>query len=140
MSEPDAGSDLASVRTRATWTGDGWALSGSKVWTTNAHLASVMVVLARSDGEPADRHQGLSQFVVDLPASGVSIAPIRTFDGAHHFNEVTFDEVRLSPGALLGERGQGWAQVNSELSFERSGPERFLSMVPVLRAWADCPP
>jgi alkylation response protein AidB-like acyl-CoA dehydrogenase len=136
MSEPDAGSDLASVRTRATWTGDGWTLNGRKVWTTNAHLASVMVVLARSDGEPADRHRGLSQFVVDLPAPGVTVAPIRTFDGAHHFNEVMFDDVRLSEGALLGERGQGWAQVNSELSFERSGPERFLSMVPLLRAWA----
>jgi alkylation response protein AidB-like acyl-CoA dehydrogenase len=135
MSEPDAGSDLAAVRTRATRTGDGWALSGRKVWTTNAHLASVMVVLARSDGEPADRHQGLSQFVVDLPSAGVSIAPIRTLDGAHHFNEVTFDDVELKADALLGERGQGWAQVNSELSFERSGPERFLSMVPLLRAW-----
>jgi alkylation response protein AidB-like acyl-CoA dehydrogenase len=135
MSEPDAGSDLAAVRTRASWTGDGWVLTGRKVWTTNAHIASVMVVLARSDGEHGDRHEGLSQFVVDLPADGITVQPIRTLDGAHHFNEVTLDDVRLSAESLLGERGRGWAQVNSELSFERSGPERFLSMVPVLRAW-----
>jgi alkylation response protein AidB-like acyl-CoA dehydrogenase len=135
MSEPDAGSDLAAVRTRASWTGDGWVLTGRKVWTTNAHIASVMVVLARSDGEHGDRHEGLSQFVVDLPAEGITVQPIRTLDGAHHFNEVTLDDVRLSAESLLGERGRGWAQVNSELSFERSGPERFLSMVPVLRAW-----
>jgi alkylation response protein AidB-like acyl-CoA dehydrogenase len=135
MSEPDAGSDLAAVRTRASWAGDGWVLTGRKIWTTNAHIASVMVVLARSDGEHGDRHEGLSQFVVDLPARGVSVQPIRTLDGAHHFNEVTLDNVRLSTGSLLGERGRGWEQVNSELSFERSGPERFLSMVPLLRAW-----
>jgi alkylation response protein AidB-like acyl-CoA dehydrogenase len=135
MSEPDAGSDLASVRTRASWTGDGWVLTGRKVWTTNAHIASVMVVLARSDGEHGDRHEGLSQFVVDLPADGISVQPIRTLDGAHHFNEVTLDDVRLSAASLLGVRGRGWEQVNSELSFERSGPERFLSMVPLLQAW-----
>jgi alkylation response protein AidB-like acyl-CoA dehydrogenase len=106
MSEPDAGSDLAAVRT-----------------------------LARSDGEHGDRHEGLSQFVVDLPADGIAVQPIRTLDGAHHFNEVTLDDVRLSAASLLGVRGRGWEQVNSELSFERSGPERFLSMVPLLQAW-----
>lgn len=136
MSEPDAGSDLASVRTRAVPTDDGWVLTGRKVWTTNAHIASVILVLARSDGQHGDRHRGLSQFAVELPAEGMTISPITAIDGTHHFNEVTFDGVRLPPDALVGTRGEGWAQVNSELSHERSGPERFLSTVPLLRAWA----
>lgn len=136
MSEPDAGSDLASVRTRAVPTDDGWVLTGRKIWTTNAHIASVIVVLARSDGQHGDRHSGLSQFAVELPAEGVTIRPIAAIDGMRHFNEVTFDGVRLPPDALVGTRGEGWAQVNAELSHERSGPERFLSTVPLLRAWA----
>lgn len=135
MSEPDAGSDLAAVRTRASATDDGWILEGRKVWTTNAHIARAIIVLARTDGQHGDRHRGLSQLVVELPTPGVTVHPILAFDGTHHFNEVIFEQVRLPRTALLGERGRGWAQVNAELSHERSGPERFLSMVPLLRAW-----
>lgn len=136
MSEPDAGSDLASVRTRAVRAHDGWILNGRKVWTTNAHIASVILVLARTDGQHGDRHRGLSQFAVDVPAPGVTITPIRAIDGTRHFNEVAFDDVCLPEAALVGERGQGWSQVNAELAHERSGPERFLSTVPLLRAWS----
>lgn len=137
MSEPDAGSDLAGVRTRAVDTGDGWELTGTKVWTTGAHLAHAMVVLARTDGSPTDRHAGLSQFVVDLPNAGIEIRPIRSIDGSAHFNEVIFHKARLERSALLGTRGDGWKQVMSELAWERSGPERYLSTMPLLRAWAD---
>ncbi|MEU8820614.1 acyl-CoA dehydrogenase family protein [Actinoplanes sp. NPDC048796] len=135
MSEPDAGSDLAAVRTRAREVADGWELTGTKLWTTGAHFAHAMVVLARTDGTPEDRHTGLSQFVVDLPHPGIQVRPIVTIDGEHHFNEVVFDRAVIPGGALLGERGAGWSQVMAELADERSGPERFLSTAPLLAAW-----
>ncbi|OZC32086.1 acyl-CoA dehydrogenase [Gordonia polyisoprenivorans] len=138
MSEPDAGSDLASVRTRAVRTDDGsWRISGTKVWTTGAHVAHAMVLLARTDGTPADRQSGLSQLIVDLPHPDIEIRPLRSIDGGAHFNEVIFHDANVGTGALLGERGAGWKQVMSELAFERSGPERYLSTMPLLRAWAD---
>ena len=136
MSEPDAGSDLASVRTRARRTDDGWRLAGTKLWTSGAHIATAMVVLARTDDDPVSQHGGLSQFIVDLPNPGIRISPIITIDGAHHFNEVVFDDALIPEGALLGKRGDGWRQVTAELGNERSGPERILSTMPVLAAWA----
>jgi len=134
MSEPDSGSDLASVRTRAVETEDGWRITGTKVWTSAAHIATAIVVLVRTD-DGGDRHAGLSQFIVDLPHPAVSISPIITIDGAHHFNEVVFDDALVPRTALLGKRGEGWRQVTDELGNERSGPERFLSVMPLLRAW-----
>jgi alkylation response protein AidB-like acyl-CoA dehydrogenase len=136
MSEPDSGSDLASVRTRARLTGEGWRLSGAKLWTSGAHVATAMVVLARTEDVGGDRHAGLSQFIVDLPNPGVRISPVFTIDGAHHFNEVVFDDALVPASALLGNRGEGWRQVTAELASERSGPERILSTFPVLAAWA----
>ena len=137
MSEPDAGSDLAAVRTRATDNGDSWTISGTKVWTTGAHIAHAMVLLARTDGTTDDRQQGLSQFVVDLPHPDIEIRPLASIDGDAHFNEVIFHDAVVDSSALLGVRGQGWRQVMSELAFERSGPERYLSTLPLLRAWTD---
>lgn len=128
MSEPDSGSDLASVRTRATHTVDGWCLNGSKVWTSGAHHADLMVVLARTSGRHGDRRQGLSQLILDLTSPGVKVRPIISMNGEHHFNEVYFDEVLVPNGRLLGNEGDGWSQVTSELALERSGPERFLSI------------
>ncbi|MEV5829405.1 acyl-CoA dehydrogenase family protein [Spirillospora sp. NPDC052242] len=136
MSEPDSGSDLASVRTRAVEVDGGWRLTGTKVWTSGAHIATAIVVLARTDDGGGDRHAGLSQFIVDLPRPGVTISPIITIDGAHHFNEVVFDDAVVPPTALLGRRGDGWRQVTAELGNERSGPERVLSTMPLLQAWA----
>jgi alkylation response protein AidB-like acyl-CoA dehydrogenase len=136
MSEPDSGSDLASVRTRARLTGEGWRLSGTKLWTSVAHIATAMIVLARTDDGGDDRHAGLSQFIVDLPNPGIRISPVITIDGAHHFNEVVFDDALIPESALLGRRGDGWRQVTAELGNERSGPERILSTFPVLAAWA----
>jgi alkylation response protein AidB-like acyl-CoA dehydrogenase len=138
MSEPDSGSDLASVRTRAVEMDEGWQISGTKLWTSGAHVATNLVVLARTD-DGDDRHAGLSQFLVDLPHPGVYINPIITIDGGHHFNEVVFDDALLPETALLGARGDGWHQVTRELANERSGPERILSTLPLLRAWARTP-
>ncbi|MBF6451158.1 acyl-CoA dehydrogenase family protein [Nocardia elegans] len=138
MSEPDAGSDLAAVRTKAIAETDGsWTISGTKVWTTGAHVAHAMVLLARTDGDHGDRHTGLSQLVVDLDHPDIEVRPLKSIDGGQHFNEVVFHDARVGPDALLGRRGEGWAQVMSELAFERSGPERYLSTMPLLRAWAE---
>ena len=134
MSEPDSGSDLASVRTRAVPDGDGWRLTGRKIWTTNAHHAHFMVALVRTSGSTEDRQAGLSQLIVDLSLPGVSVRPLSDLTGDAHFNEVTFDDVRLGPDALLGQEGQGWAQVNAELALERSGPERLLSSIVLMDA------
>jgi alkylation response protein AidB-like acyl-CoA dehydrogenase len=139
MSEPDSGSDLASVRTKGIRVDGGWLLSGTKVWTSGAHRAHAFIVLARTDAlDPMHRHAGLSQFIVDLVhAPGVDIRPIVSMNGAHHFNEVILDEVFVSDAMVFGEIGAGWQQVTSELSFERCGPERFLSTFPVLATSAD---
>ncbi|MGH3745205.1 MAG: acyl-CoA dehydrogenase family protein, partial [Mycobacteriales bacterium] len=138
MSEPDSGSDLASVRTRATRVDGGWQLDGTKVWTSGAHRAHAFFVLARSaplaDG---GRHDGLSQFLVPLDSGGVEIRPIRLLTGEAHFNQVILDGVFVPDGMVLGEIGAGWSQVTSELAFERSGPERFLSTYPLLAMLAD---
>jgi acyl-CoA dehydrogenase len=135
MSEPDAGSDLAAVRTRAERVDGGWELTGTKVWTSGAHHAHAFFALARSaPRDEGDRHAGLSQFIVELDSPGVQIRPIPLLTGAHHFNEVVFDGVFVPDGMVLGEVGAGWHQVTSELAFERSGPERFLSTFPLLVA------
>jgi acyl-CoA dehydrogenase len=135
MSEPDSGSDLASVRAKASRVPGGWELTGTKVWTSGAHRAHAFFVLARSaPRDDAQRHAGLSQFIVDLSSPGVTIRPIALLTGEHHFNEVVLERVFVPDDMVLGEVGRGWHQVTSELAFERSGPERFLSTFPLLAA------
>jgi alkylation response protein AidB-like acyl-CoA dehydrogenase len=135
MSEPDSGSDLASVRSRADKVDGGWRLNGSKVWTSGAHHAHAFFALVRtSPKDDTNRHAGLSQLIVELDSPGVTIRPIPLLTGAHHFNEVVFDDVFVPDTRVLGEIGQGWHQVTSELAFERSGPERYLSTFPLLTA------
>jgi hypothetical protein len=135
MSEPNAGSDLASVRTRATRDGDGWLLNGAKIWTTYAHQSDYMIALVRTSGAPEDRQKGLSQFIIDLKLPGITIRPIRLGTGDSDFSEVHFDGVRLTDDALVGSEGSGWTQVNAELAFERSGPERIYSSLVLLDLW-----
>lgn len=133
MSEPASGSDLASVRTKAEQQPDGsWILNGRKVWTTNADRCHAMIALVRTD-PTSERHAGLSQLIVDLTVPGVMIRPIADLSGHEHFNEVTFDDVRLDADAVVGVEGDGWAQATSELAFERSGSERFLSAMTLFR-------
>jgi alkylation response protein AidB-like acyl-CoA dehydrogenase len=137
MSEPDSGSDLASVRTRAVKVDGGWHLTGSKIWTSGAHLSHYFIVLVRSAPlDPEHRHAGLSQFIVALDSPGIDIRPIVSMNGHHHFNQVFFDNVFVSDAMLFGRAGEGWKQVTSELSYERSGPERLLSTLPVLSEMA----
>lgn len=135
MSEPGSGSDLASIRSRATRTANGWLLNGSKIWTTNAQHSHYMIALVRTSGEPQDRYKGLSQLIVDLSLPGVTIRPIEDMSGDAHFSEVFFDNVECPEDALIGEEGNGWAQVNAELAFERSGPERLYSSMVLVESW-----
>jgi hypothetical protein len=131
LSEPNAGSDLASVRTTARRDGKDWIIDGQKVWTTNAHNAHVMIALVRS-AEGSERNAGLSQFIIPMDAPGLTVRPIYDLTGGHDFNEVFFDGVRLPETALVGVEGEGWKQVTAELSLERSGPERYLSCLTLL--------
>ena len=135
MSEPQAGSDLAAAAMKAVRTDGGWILSGKKVWTSGAHLAHQVVVLARTRPlDTAHRHAGFSQFIVPTDSPGLEISPIVLLTGEHHFNEIAFDEVFIDDNNLLGAEGGGWRQVTAELSFERSGPERILSTAPMITA------
>jgi alkylation response protein AidB-like acyl-CoA dehydrogenase len=135
MSEPNAGSDLASVKTRAKPVAQAWLLDGQKIWTTNAHHCQYMIALVRTSGEAADRQGGLSQVIVDLSLPGVTVRPIPDLAGDSHFCEVFFDNVALKPDALIGTEGQGWAQVTAELAYERSGPERLFSSIVLFDQW-----
>ena len=127
MSEPDSGSDLASIRTRAVRTDAGWVVNGRKVWTSNAHHSPWMIALVRTGSGGEQRQAGLSQLLVDMASPGLEVRPILNQLGEHDFNEVTFDDVLVPHAHLIGTEGDGWAQVSGELAFERSGPERYLS-------------
>ncbi|MDB6062929.1 MAG: acyl-CoA dehydrogenase domain protein [Verrucomicrobiaceae bacterium] len=144
LSEPGAGSDLASIRSRAERVAGGWQLNGRKVWTTYAQHSDFMIGLFRSHGSPpldvnkgTDKHKGLSQFLIDLKTPGIEVRPIRDLTGEAHFNEITFDDVFVPDDLLLGQEGEGWAQANAELAFERSGPDRYLSSFPLLAPTID---
>lgn len=126
MSEPGSGSDLAAARTSAQPVDGGYRINGTKLWTTYAHKAHYMILFCRT-GAAEDRHGGTSQLLIDLKTPGVRISPIIDLAGEHHFNEVAFEDVFVPAGALIGVEGDGWRQVMSELAFERSGPDRFLS-------------
>ena len=131
MSEPGTGSDLASIRTRAVRTDEGWRVSGQKIWTTFAHHSQMMIALVRT--EPgSERQAGLTQFLIDLSAPGVTVRPISDLVGGHDFNEVFFDEVLVADDMRVGEEGNGWKQATAELSLERSCPERYLSSFALL--------
>jgi alkylation response protein AidB-like acyl-CoA dehydrogenase len=138
MSEPDSGSDLASVKSRARPRGDGWSLNGQKAWTSLAHEADYLLVLCRTRDD-GGRHEGLSQLIVDTSLPGVEIRRIATSGGDDHFCEVFFDDVPVPADGLLGVEGEGWRQVEGELAFERGGPERYLSAWPLFEAFVRGP-
>ncbi len=127
MSEPDSGSDLASIRSKAEKTLNGWLVNGRKVWTSGAHRANYAIALLRTDPNMTNKHSGVSQFLIDMKSPGITIRPIKNMVGERDFNEVTFDNVELSDECLIGGVGEGWKQVTAELAFERSGPERYMS-------------
>jgi alkylation response protein AidB-like acyl-CoA dehydrogenase len=131
MSEPNSGSDLASVRTRATQVQGGWVLNGQKLWTSWAHVAHAMFVLCRTSAPTDNKHEGLSQLILDLKSPGVRVRPVNFLNGEHHFNEVFLDDVFVPDDMVLGTIGQGWRQVTSELVLERAGPERYTNTLPL---------
>jgi alkylation response protein AidB-like acyl-CoA dehydrogenase len=133
MSETEAGSDLASVRTTATRTDGGWEITGRKIWTSQAHRSTHAYVLARTS-KGASKHEGLTEFLVDMSDSGVEVRPIYDLRGEHHFNEVSFEAVPVADDHVLGDVGAGWQQVTAQLSLERGGVERVLSTYPLLDA------
>lgn len=135
MSEPNAGSDLASVKSRAVPNEKGFLLNGQKIWTTNAQHCHFMIALVRTSGETSDRQKGLSQVIVDLSLPGITVRPITDLSGDSHFCEVFFDNVQLPPDAMIGQEGGGWEQVTAELAFERSGPERLFSSIVLFDEW-----
>src|ERR1700685_254955 len=134
LSEPGAGSDLAAIRTRAVRDGDRWVISGQKVWTTGAHRNDYIVALCRTSDEP-DRRDGLTQFIVSLSAPGLAVHPIALLDGRADFNTVVCDTGPVAPDAVLGALGRGWSQTTAELALERGGPDRFMSIYPVVEAF-----
>ena len=143
MSEPDTGSDLASVRTTAIKEGDQYRINGTKIWTTDAHRNHYIICLVRTDTNAESRHAGLSQIIVDLKNDGAQIRPIANMAGGEDFNEVVFEDVMVPADRIVGAPGNGWEQVTSELAYERSGPERFLSafrvFVELVRVCGDNP-
>jgi alkylation response protein AidB-like acyl-CoA dehydrogenase len=118
FSEPGAGSDVASLQTKAERDGDEWILNGQKVWTTLAHVSDYGILIARTDPEQP-KHAGISMFVLPMDAPGVEIRPIHQIDGGRHFNEVFFTDVRIPADHLLGEYNNGWRQATAMLMYER---------------------
>lgn len=129
MSEPDSGSDLASLSTRADRVEGGWVVNGRKIWTTWANVNDWMILLCRTTPveETGDKHKGLTQLIVDLRAPGLTATPITFIDGTADFCEVVLEDVFVPDELVLGEVGRGWEQNTAELAFERGGPDRWLS-------------
>jgi alkylation response protein AidB-like acyl-CoA dehydrogenase len=118
-SEPGSGSDLASLQTRAVRDGDDYVINGQKIWTTLAHMAKWMILLARTDPD-APKHKGITYFIVDMKAPGVTVRPLVNMADSHEFNEVFFDNVRVPKDNVIGEENRGWYTAVTTLDFERS--------------------
>lgn len=153
FSEPGAGSDLASLQTRALRDGDDFIINGQKIWTSGAHLADWMLLLTRTDAD-APKHKGITMFAVDMRTPGITVRPLIQITGRHGFNEVFLEDVRVPASNMIGELNRGWYVATTTLDFERSGIERNLiarkdwdrirdwlatdhgrSTLPVHRAW-----
>ena len=121
-SEPNAGSDLGSLQTRAVQDGDEFVINGQKIWTSMAHHSQWIFMLARTDPD-APKHRGISYFLVEMQTPGITVKPLIDMSNGHHFNEVYFENVRVPRSGLLGELNRGWYMATTTLSYERSGIE-----------------
>ena len=133
ISEPEAGSDAAATRTRAVENDGYYSMSGQKVWTSGAHESDYCYVLARTD-PTVPKHKGLSEFIVDLSLPGITIRPILSMTGEHHFNEVFFDNVQVPKEMLVGAKNLAWYQMARQIDYERSGMERLMGNYPLFDA------
>jgi alkylation response protein AidB-like acyl-CoA dehydrogenase len=136
MSEPDAGSDVASIRTRAVRDGDDFVVNGQKIWNSGAASADLIYLICRTDPD-AKPHQGLSELIVDMHSPGISIVPIKDMTGSEHFCEVWFEDVRVPAENLVGELNGSFRQVMRQMEHERGGPDRLLSN---RKLYEDCLP
>ena len=136
FSEPGAGSDLASLQTRAVRDGDDYLISGQKSWTSEAHHADWMFLLARTDPD-VPKHKGISFFLLDMKTPGITVQPMIHMANRHHFNDVFFDNVRVPKEALVGEENRGWYVGMTLLDFERSGIIGFASQRRTLETMTD---
>jgi len=132
MSEPNAGSDLAGLSTRADLVGDEFVIRGQKTWTSFAPHADYCYLVARTNPD-APRHKGISELLVPMRAPGITVAPIADMVGESHFGELFFDDVRVPKSALIGKLDHGFYQIMQQLDFERSGIERLVSNAPLWR-------
>ena len=133
MSEPGSGSDLFAAKAKATKADGGWRINGSKIWTSNAHIADYMLGLFRTSAPTKEnRRHGLTQFLVAMKTPGITVNPIIQMTGQHDFNEVVFEDAFVPDDHVIGEIDGAWMQATSELAYERSGPERFLETFYVL--------
>ena len=125
-SEPNAGSDFASIQTRATREGDEYVINGQKIWTSAAHVARWGWLAARTDPNAPKKHQGISLFIVDMKSSGITIRPLLDIGREHLFNEVFFDNVRIPVSNLVGEENKGWYELMTSLAEERGAAGKFI--------------
>ncbi len=133
MSEPDAGSDLASLKTRAVEDGDEFIIDGQKTWTSGGSKMNWIYLVARTDPD-APKHRGISEFFFSTDLPGISVTPIEDITGGVHFNEVFFENVRIPKTCLIGEKNKGFYQILNQLDYERSGMERLMANYPLFDA------
>jgi alkylation response protein AidB-like acyl-CoA dehydrogenase len=131
MSEPEAGCDLASLRTKAVLDGDNYVINGQKVWTSGAQHIDYIYLVARTDQE-APKHKGISEFIIDMKTPGIDVRPLIDMTGGHHYNEVFFDNVRIPKTTMVGGLNKGFYQIAQQLDYERSGVERLMTNYPLL--------
>lgn len=138
FSEPNAGSDLAAVATKAVKEGDNYIINGQKIWNSEAHSADYGWLLAKTDFDDSiPKHRACSEFIIDMKAPGITVKPIINSAGEHSFNEVFFDDVKIDKRYLVGNENEGFKQIMAQMDYERTGMERLLQNYPIYEQLQD---